>query len=368
MKKIVYGILIILVLTGILIFAGGRKNTAPLFTYVYSGSMEPMIHINDVFLVWPNSDWKVGDIVMYRPQVLQAEYIVHRIIGIGESGFITKGDNAPYPDQDNGEPQVRPEQMIGKVVTINGNPVVIPGLGKLSAGVKTGLGKNAKYISLLFLLSGILIAFTGAAHPKRKSKPRHRVRLGDIYHAAAIIAAVIVMISIYFGSKVTQVRYLVSEYPGTLGDQVEEGQPGQLFIKEKNTGLIPVWNISTGMKPISINKAPSYILPFKEETITLDVLPQYKTGYYLGYVQVYNYPMLMPRIMIKSLHRISPILAILFTGLVFQLWCSLLFHLISHIPGFEKWIPLKAIKDKITERRFRRFKRKYIQKGRSRTI
>jgi signal peptidase len=94
-KKTLIGTVALLVLAAIVISSGGYRNGRPAITYVYSNSMEPLIKVNDAFILWPASHWKTGDIIMYRPQVLNAPYITHRIIGIGESGYITKGDNSP---------------------------------------------------------------------------------------------------------------------------------------------------------------------------------------------------------------------------------------------------------------------------------
>lgn len=359
MKKNVFIIILSLIGAVILVFTG--KNHVPLFSYVYSESMEPLIKTNDAFIVWPGTRYKTGDIVMYRPRVLDVKYVTHRIVGIGSEGFITKGDNSYYADQETGEPEVLKEQIAGKVVTVNGNPIVIPGLGKFSAGLQDDLGKYAKYLSYVFFFAGIFSIIVEVCS-KRKLKPRHRIRLGDIYRVVTIVAAIIIMVSIVIGSRVTQVKYLVCEYPGTLGNQIEVGKHGQLVMKVENRGLIPVWSVSKGFMPLDINEAPEYIKPLSEETIILDVLPQKSTGYYFGYVQVINYPILLPRFIVVNLHKISPILAIIATGTSFMLWCKLLFYLTGRIPGFAKWIPVKAIKDKLNKRRIRRFKVKYLAK------
>lgn len=359
-KKVIIG-MIGLALLLFVISSGGNANGGLFLTYVYSNSMEPLIKVNDAFIVRPATDWKAGDIIIYRPQVLNAPYITHRIIGIGESGFITKGDNSPYADQESGEPEVKPAQIAGKVVTINGQPLIFPGLGKFSAGVQQGLGKYSKYLSYLFIGLAILSAVFGK-RSKNMQKPRHRIRLGDLYRMISITASIVVVISIYLGSQVTQVKYLVSEYPGTLGDQVEVGEPGQLIMKVKNNGVFPVWNIITGIKPVSLYEAPDYLWPLAEGTVTLELPPQYKTGYYQGYVQVFHYPILLPRNILFKLHGLNPVLAMAATGISIFFWCSVLFQLINYIPGYAKWIPLKAIKDKMDNRRIRRFKIKYLKR------
>src|SRR5699024_2383481 len=106
-----------------------KMTGAPSLTYVYSASMEPLIHVNDGFLVLPKFHSKVGEIIVYRPSVLEAELVTHRIIGRGQDGFITKGDNLPYTDQENGEPEVPQENVVGKVWEWKNRPVTFSKLG-----------------------------------------------------------------------------------------------------------------------------------------------------------------------------------------------------------------------------------------------
>lgn len=356
MKKYIYGALIGILLAIVMLSVGADTNGAPVLTYVYSNSMEPLIKVNDVFFVWPAKEFKVGDIIMYRPVTLKAPFITHRIITVGNNGYITKGDNSPYKDQDSGEPEVLTDRIIGKVVTVNGQPVIIPGLGNVSAVIQKSLGNYSRYLSVVFFALGLISAVIRSRHSVRMKKPRRRLRLLHIYKFVIISSAVIVMLSVYFGSRVTQIQYLVSEYPGTQGDQVALNQPGRLLMKVNNNGFIPVWTVITGIAPLSIDDAPAYIKSRDSETITLKVLPQRQTGIYQGYVQVYPYPVLLPREWITYLHRVNPVLAIISVGIATGILFSAFFKILSRVPGFDGWIPLRAIKDKLINRRLKRRK------------
>ncbi|HWT76465.1 MAG TPA: signal peptidase I [Mobilitalea sp.] len=364
MKKFMNGALFGLALAVIFIFAGTYTKGAPILSYVYSNSMEPLIRVNDAFIVLPVSKPQVGDIIMYRPIVLNAAYITHRIIAVGEDGYITKGDNAPYRDQESGEPEVMKDRIVGKVFTIHGQPFVIPRLGSIPSSLKIGVGGYSGYLSIIFLILGLVTAFFGSKGFLRKRKPRHRIRLRHIYRAIVWITILSVMLSIFLGSRVSQIKYLVSEYPGTLGDQVEVNKPGQLVMEIRNKGLFPEWTIISGIAPLSIAAAPEYLPPRSKETVVLNVIPQRKTGIYQGYIQVYNYPIVLPRAWIVFLHGLHPVIAIVITGITAGLWGTLLFKILSHVHGFEEWIPLKARKDKLLERRMKQVSAKVI--GRSR--
>lgn len=365
MKKILIGALFGIILAVFILSVGANTRGAPVLAYVYSNSMEPLIKVNDAFIVWPTDRLQVGDIIMFRPSVLKAPYITHRIIGIGEFGYITKGDNAPYKDQESGEPEIQAESVIGKVLVINGQPLVFPGLGAFSESIRAGFGKTARYLAVVFFALAILTAFAGKRSSRRK-KPRHRLRLRHVYRFIIFVAAGIAIFSVYLGTKVTPVRYLVSEYPGSRGDQVEVKQPGRLMMEVKNDGVVPVWTVLTGITPLSVHKAPEIILPRAAQTVVLDVLPHADTGLYQGYVQIYNYPVVLPRSWIIHLHRINPLLATSSIGITVGFLFHFLFRIINHIHGLEEWIPLRAIRDKIANRRFNRAMRKLLGRQRLR--
>ncbi|MDF2822256.1 MAG: signal peptidase [Clostridiales bacterium] len=352
MKKIIIGALF-----GLLLFTKG----APVLTYVYSESMEPIIGVNDGFIVMPTNKYKVGDIIMYRPTVLKAPFITHRIIDIGNNGYITKGDNSPYIDQQSGEPTVIQDRIVGKVLTLNGQPLILPGLGSFVDVMQATFGKYNIVLSVIFLVLGILSFGNRSAH---RRKPRRRLRLQHIYRFIVIVAVVSVIGSVYLGSRVIQIQYLVSEYPGTLGDQIELNQPGQLTMKVENKGFIPVWSISSGISPISVMESPDFLWMQSEATAILNVKPQLDIGKYQGYVQVHNYPILLPRQWVVFLHNIDPSLAIITTGFMTGLLFELMFIGIKKIPGFEGWIPLKVMEDKIRRRRIKRLRAKLFGRRR----
>ncbi|NCA80177.1 MAG: signal peptidase I, partial [Sphingobacteriia bacterium] len=228
MKKIFYGAFLTIVLSLIILSVGAILKIAPNLSYVYSNSMEPLIMINDGFLVIPVRAPQIGDIILYRPQKLEAELITHRIIGVGIDGFITKGDNSPSRDQDAGEPQVKPDRIVGRVLTIQGKPLVFHGFGQLMSNMKARLGTSTDYLAAGLVLVGVVIGLREIMFPKRKRKSRHRWRLRDIYRVGAIVVTILALSSILLSYSINQVKYLVSQSPGTLGDQVQAGEAGDL--------------------------------------------------------------------------------------------------------------------------------------------
>jgi signal peptidase I len=93
---------------GILPTAASRKGLTRGF--LYSGpSMQPTFRTGQMLYVRPDvKNVKPGDVVVYE----QADrYIVHRVISVGEDGFITRGDNNQFADAG----LVTPAQVIGRV-------------------------------------------------------------------------------------------------------------------------------------------------------------------------------------------------------------------------------------------------------------
>lgn len=366
MKKIINGALIGITIAICILYAGARTEGAPILTYVYSDSMEPLIKVNDAFIIWPSSSYEVGDIITYRPAVLDAGYITHRIVGIGDGGFITKGDNSPYEDQEGGEPEVPSERIAGRVVTVNGQPLTIPGLGSFTSAVRAKLGMYTKYMAWLFLVLGILTIITAGRQSRKRTRYKKRLRLRHVYRIITLTAAAATIVGIYMGSGVKRIRYLVSEYPGSMDDRVEVNKTGALELKIINGGIIPVWSVIDGISPLSTKEAPSYLRPRSSAEVILDVHPHRITGVYHGYVRIYYYPVLLPRSLVAYAHSISPFWAIAAEGIAAGIVFIIFFKIIDHIHGFEGWIPLYAIRDKIAARRLRLIKTHILGRRRSR--
>ena len=127
-KEIVTYIVIILI--GIIV--------AQHLNVVVSGSMEPVMYRGDIVVIDQNpNSVQVGDIVVYKATWFP-EPVIHRVKEIyrtsnGSTYLITKGDNNavsdPYPVQ-------YPDQVVSKVVSINGQPLIIPKIGYITLWIR----------------------------------------------------------------------------------------------------------------------------------------------------------------------------------------------------------------------------------------
>ena len=112
---------------------------------VVSGSMEPVMYRGDIVVLEkanlfgihefdPNTVQE-GDIVVYNA-VWYDSPVIHRVIKIAEINgtkcYMIKGDNNPSADPY----WVTPAQITDRVITFNGQPLIIPKIGYITLWFK----------------------------------------------------------------------------------------------------------------------------------------------------------------------------------------------------------------------------------------
>lgn len=130
-----------------------------LFT-VLSGSMEPEIKTGSVVLVKDESDYYIGDIITFKSEEDRNNdnpsfTTTHRLIGIEDDGYQTKGDANDGPDGSLTDPNL----VIGKVTLTS------PYLGYIVNFAKTGEG-----LVLLIVVPATLIIYTELLNIKKELK------------------------------------------------------------------------------------------------------------------------------------------------------------------------------------------------------
>jgi signal peptidase len=138
------------------------------FYVVSSGSMEPVLKVNDVLIVRDGGSWKelvVGDIIVFDRPDGGDRVIVHRIIDIYEESdggrtVRTKGDanQASIPGTDF---PITEDEYIGKVIS------VVPGIGVITKVISPPVN----YIIIAIIL-GILFFNRLGRKDKGKQPPK----------------------------------------------------------------------------------------------------------------------------------------------------------------------------------------------------
>jgi signal peptidase I len=327
------------------------------FAYVVSSSMDPTLKAGDWFLLLPAHHPVPGDVITFRPQSLEAARVTHRVVAETPEGYLTRGDNNPNLDQEAGEPPVSPDRVIGRALTWRGRVVRIPGLQRLTAGMRDLLGSNLVWIAGLLFGAGLFLVLLDAVHPARRRRSRLRWRLGQIYGSLAVAILALLLISMLIGSRVQSVRYLASEDPGAPSatgphDRVPVGAAGAVQLTVTNLGLLPVYHFSQGLGGAGILQAPE-LIPARGHA-TLDLQPPVRTapGWYREYLRTFHYPPVLPRPAVAWLYRRSPFLAM---GGVLAV-ISVLLWLLSHT--LDLWTPLVQHRGSPAARMWRRIVRR----------
>jgi signal peptidase len=150
---IIIGIGVLVVWLGIW-FAFGANP----FYVVSSGSMEPVLKINDVLIVRDGGSWDdltLGDIIVFNRPEGSDRVIVHRIVDIdmdgdGERMVRTRGDANPASIPGTDYP-IRQDDYIGKVI------YVIPGIGVITKVISPPVN----YIIIAIILAILFFNWVG---------------------------------------------------------------------------------------------------------------------------------------------------------------------------------------------------------------
>jgi signal peptidase len=111
------------------------------FQVVVSDSMKPVFERGDMVLSQAISkEPHVGDIATFKARDVQNP-ITHRIVGIQGNSVTTKGDNNPLPDGYD----TTTNDIIAKAVVIDGQPIVLKGVGSYFILDFTQQGAVSKY-------------------------------------------------------------------------------------------------------------------------------------------------------------------------------------------------------------------------------
>jgi len=121
------------------------------FTVVITGSMEPTLMTGDLVLI-QNIDCEpqIGDIIRFNTNTVTLP-VIHRVSGVSEQGFRTKGDARSRAD----DWVVSDDQVCGEAVEIGGEPVVIRSFGRYfieevqDGGTYTKYGREYGFVKKL---------------------------------------------------------------------------------------------------------------------------------------------------------------------------------------------------------------------------
>lgn len=141
------------------------------FDAVYSGSMEPAVHVGGMVVVRQvdSSTIREGDVITFVSSVKADSFVTHRVVGVtndeGTLMFRTKGDANDAPDEN----LVRAGDVVGKV------RLSIPYAGYVAEFLQTPLGFGIVIgIPALVIILIEMRNISGAVHDLRCNNRRKR--------------------------------------------------------------------------------------------------------------------------------------------------------------------------------------------------
>ena len=304
-----------------------------LLSFVETGSMQPTLDPGDGFIAIPApvaGGIGVGDVVTFEAEEIQGGGLTtHRVVEETERGYVTRGDNNPFTDQDGGEPVVQDADVVAKALTVGGSVVVIPHLGTVAMGFQSAVESVQTWLAvtlgirslqgtqgLAYLLFGLsLVAYvvdwllTGSTRD-RPERDRSRDD-GTSVTAILVVLAAVLMATATAAMVVpagTQEYGVVSaEFESDNPTVIERGTSQEVEYLVPNAGLVPVRTYVTPASPgVAVDQQRIAVGPRGEASTTVTLTAPDETGYYRLFVVEHRYLAVLPPAVIDGLYRIHP--------------------------------------------------------------
>jgi signal peptidase len=269
-------------------------------------------------------------VVVFRAEELHGGGLTtHRVVDRTERGFITRGDANPFTDQDGSEPPVKRAQIVAKALRLNGEVVVIPGLGAAVSTVQRAVADTQRRLAvatgnrsllgtqgltyLLFGLSALLYVVDVLADGGR-SRDRSRDRDRSTGLSTGLVVAGLAALLVASASAAmllpagTQQYGLVSaEFASDSPTVIERGGETTIEYVAANGGMVPVVvylepasdGVRVGGDARRVPGGGTASAP-----VTLSVPDE--TGYYRRYVTEHRYLVVLPGPVLDALYRLHP--------------------------------------------------------------
>lgn len=314
------------------LIAGQVLGQPVLLAYVTSESMEPTIMEGDGYVVVPaflTDEPEVGDIVVFHARVLHdGGLTTHRVVDRTDAGYITKGDNNPFTDQDGGEPPVTGGQVAAEVLQIGGEPVTIPALGTAVEGFQALLVAPIDLLGernagpglvglgiLLFVLAG---EFGGHHRDTDRSRERRNVvAMRTVVLVAVLIVTGAATAAMAMPAGVFEFGLVVTDTPSDEPQQVSPGGQTAWTYDTHNGGLLPMLVVTDpASEAVSVEPERVVLMPGDRVEMTVSSQAPAEQGTYLRSVRESRYLLVVPPLILMALHALHPLLALLAVNVV----------------------------------------------------
>ena len=308
--------------------AGQVLGQPVLLGYVTTGSMQPTLDPGDGFVAVPSAvagPVESGDVVVFRAEEIQGGGLTtHRVVEETDRGYITRGDDNPFTDQDSDEPPVQDAQIVAIAWQPGGDVLVIPELGTLVMGIQGAFQTVQQRLAAAFgtrallgtqgfayLLLGISVIgyvldlWMGDGREKARDTSRSTGIDARLVVGAAIVLSATATMVVPAGPQEFGVVSAESDSPGIR--VVEQGATESTTYRVGNGGYVPMVTYfeptadGVDIQPRELTVPGNSIV---NATVTVTAPPE--TGYYRYYVTEHRYLAVLPRPAIDALYRIHP--------------------------------------------------------------
>lgn len=337
---------IALVLLVVAFIAGHALGQPVLVSYVETGSMEPTIGEGDGFLVVPSvlaGPPESGDVIVFQAETLHnGSVTTHRVVGTADNGYVTQGDANTFPDQEGDEPPVTDDQILAKAMTVNGEPIVVPGLGRaiqaakgtagvldslpLVSRVLNGVGTSSIVflgIGLCLVGVGLMMGF-GAERTRNTTRTVRRRESFEVRRLSIVLAVVIVVAAttvMLLASGSAQYGLVAVE-----DDEIDEplvleaGTVGTVTHDLPHSGVTPVVVIrESPHEDVDVIPRTIVVGPRSSAETSLRVDAPDSKGRFDRAVSEHRYVAVLPPSLLFTLHSVHPWLAIFAVDVVLAL-------------------------------------------------
>jgi signal peptidase I len=298
----------------------------PIFvSYTLTNSMEPVINIGDLFFLEPYHtsidslvSLNVGDIIVFKSA--NGNYLVHRIIGDTVNGFVTKGDNSPFSDQQGIESLVQKESIVGKVLMFQGNPLLIPKAGLLIRQFSLFFQRNTFLVAGLVGSAGTILLYldkksTRSFH-RRKTLKNRKFDMKKIYVVCFLLLSVVVLVPMITGVVAHDFEYVVTDGLTNSNRAVTKGTLVNRSLELSNNGILPVYVfLSTNDPSVQIESEAFLLYPGSTE-VEIKIQAENEIGYYEKAVNINKYLPVLPLTTVGALLELNPCLPIFIISLM----------------------------------------------------
>ncbi len=317
------------------LIAGQVLGQPLLFSFVTTDSMAGTIDPGDGFVALPPElagELGEGDVVTFEAEEIQGGGLTtHRIVGETERGFVTRGDNNPFTDQDGGEPPVQRTEIAAVAWQPGGSVVTIPGLGTAVTAVQSGLEtlqfRLAQLLGtrallgvegLAYLLLGLSILLYLLDVALAGDRDRDRTRSRDTGTSSRRLVAGLALL-IVAGATAAMVGPAGAETFGIVSAEFDSDAPD--VIRQGTTETIPYRVTNGGLAPTTVYLSPASdgvavdserlgLAGRSSTNVSVSLTAPPETGFYQLYLEQHRYIEVLPVPVIDALYQYHPWLPI----------------------------------------------------------